>query len=538
MKTKTLFFAMLVSVLVFNAGVQAAEKEIRKPNIIFFITDDMLPHHFNFLDGTKRKILTPNIERLGEGGTVMLNQYTVSPLCTPSRYSCLMGRYPSRADNPWFKQVTEKTHGQTYVEFNTHIIKTDQNIARRLKDAGYVTGFVGKNHVVEVNGLKRAKDYDSSARLPENISFLKANHDHVCQGIREVGFDYVDRVYHNNPNFLGLYEVAVHNMDWITEGGINFIEQYHDRDKPMFLYFATTLPHGPTEAERAWNANPLISAVGYLDKAPAVQPARETIPERIKAAGLKVTDDACNMLWVDDALGALVDELEKVGELDNTVIFFFNDQWMESKGTVYQGGTHTPSIVWRKGGFPVGATCDALVNSIDFVPTILDVTQVPYKKTDFDGESFLPYLNGEKQDPGRILYFELGYGRGIIKGNWKYMEIRYPAAVANMTMEERKKLLDDWNANRIRKHMEIVTEDPSAGFSHLTAIPGGGHAEAKSTGTKHYPGYYDPDQLYDLSKDPREQKNLATDPEYKQKLEEMQRALRKVLDTLPGKFAL
>jgi len=538
MKTKTLFFAMLVSSLVFNAGVQAAEKEIRKPNIIFFITDDMLPHHFNFLDGTKRQILTPNIERLGEGGTVMLNQYTVSPLCTPSRYSCLMGRYPSRADNPWFKQVTEKTHGQTYVEFNTHIIKTDQNIARRLKDAGYVTGFVGKNHVVEVNGLKRAKDYDSSARLPENISFLKANHDHVCQGIREVGFDYVDRVYHNNPNFLGLYEVAVHNMDWITEGGINFIEQYHDRDKPMFLYFATTLPHGPTEAERAWNANPLISAVGYLDKAPDVQPARETIPERIKAAGLKVTDDACNMLWVDDALGALVDELEKVGELDNTVIFFFNDQWMESKGTVYQGGTHTPSIVWRKGGFPVGATCDALVNSIDFVPTILDVTQVSYKKTDFDGESFLPYLNGEKQDPGRILYFELGYGRGIIKGNWKYMEIRYPAAVANMTMEERKKLLDDWNANRIRKHMEIVTEDPSAGFSHLTAIPGGGHAEAKSTGTKHYPGYYDPDQLYELSKDPREQKNLAKDPEYKQKFEEMQRELRKVLDTLPGKFAL
>ncbi len=538
MKTKTLWFAMLVSALVLNAGVQAAEKEIRKPNIIFFITDDMLPHHFNFLDGTKRKILTPNIERLAEGGTVMLNQYTVSPLCTPSRYSCLMGRYPSRADNPWFKQTTEKTHGQTYVEFNTHIIKTDQNIARRLKDAGYVTGFVGKNHVVEVNGLKRAKDYDSSAKLPENISFLKANHDHVCQGIREVGFDYVDRVYHNNPDFLGLFEVAVHNMDWITEGGINFIEKYHDRDEPMFLYFATTLPHGPTEAKRAWNADPLLSAVGYLDQPVAVQPARETIPLRIKAAGLKVTDDACNMLWVDDALGALVDKLEEVGELDNTVIFFFNDQWMESKGTVYQGGTHTPSIVWRKGGFPVGATCDALVSSIDFVPTMLDVAELPYKKADFDGESFLPYLNGQKQDPGRILYFELGYGRGIIKGDWKYMEIRYPDEVANMTLEERKKLLDEWNADRLRKHMEIVTTDPNAGFSHLTAIPGGGHAEAKSTGTKHYPGYYDPDQLYDLSRDPREQKNLATDPEYKAKLEEMQRELRKELATLPGEFPL
>jgi arylsulfatase A-like enzyme len=325
-------------------------------------------------------------------------------------------------------------------------------------------------------------------------------------------------------------------MDWITEGGVNFIEQYHDRDEPFFLYFATTLPHGPTEAERAWNANPLISAVGYLDKAPSVQPARETIPKRIKAAGLDVTDDACNMLWVDDALGALVDELEKVGELDNTVIIFFNDQWMESKGTVYQGGTHTPSVVWRKGGFPVGSTCDALISSIDFAPTMCDLAQEPYQKSDFDGESFLPYLNGKEQDPGRILYFELGYGRGIIKGDWKYMEIRYPEEVANMSMEERKKLLDEWNADRLRKHMEIVTTDPSAGFSHLTAIPGGGHAEARSTGTKHYPGYYDPDQLYDLSKDPREQKNLAKDPEYKAKLEEMQRELRKELATLPGDF--
>ena len=539
MKSNALFFAALVSVLIWNSTAFGMAKTAdRQPNVIFFITDDMLPHHFNFLSGTERKILTPTIERLAEGGTVMLNQYTVSPLCTPSRYSCLMGRYPSRADNPFFLQTTQKNDGQTYVEFNTHVIESDKSIARLLKDAGYVTGFVGKNHVIEVQDLKRASDYDSSARLPENVSFLKANHDHVCQGIREVGFDYVDRVYHNNPDFLGLYEVAVHNMDWITEGGINFIDQYHDRDEPMFLYFATTLPHGPTEAKRAWNADPLLSAVGYLDKPVAVQPARGTIPERIKAAGLKVTDDACNMLWVDDALGALVDKLEEVGELDNTVIFFFNDQWMESKGTVYQGGVHTPSIVWRDGGFPVGATSDALINSIDFTPTILDVAQVPYKKIDFDGESFLPYLNGKQQDPGRILYFELGYGRGVIKGKWKYMEIRYPAEVANMTMDERKKLLDDWNANRIRKHMEIVTEDPAAGFSHLTAIPGGGHAEAKSTGTSHYPGYYDPNQLYDLSKDPREQKNLSTDPEHKQKLEEMQRELHKVLDALPGTFAL
>ena len=135
-----------------------------------------------------------------------------------------------------------------------------------------------------------------------------------------------------------------------------------------------------------------------------------------------------------------------------------------------------------------------------------------------------------------MLYFELGYARGIRKGNWKYMAIRYPEEVAGMTLEERKKVLDEWNAERRRRHRPIVTEDPSMPFSHLRALPGGGGAERKSTGV--YPGYFDTDQLYDLSKDSHEQNNLATDPEYKQKLEEMQREMRKILDKLPGDFVL
>ncbi len=522
---------LLCLLMVAHAGAE-------KPNIVFFITDDMQPQHFAFLPGAERKVLTPNIERLAKEGVVMLNQYTVSPLCTPSRFSVLSGRHPSRAENPFFQQATEKNGGQTYVEFNTHLLDNPSSLPRLLKRAGYMTGFVGKNHVIETEGVKRFPDIDASARDPQNAAQLKANHDQVCQAIREVGFDYADRIYHNNPDFLGLHEVAVHNMDWITAGGLDFIDRYHDRREPFFLYFATTLPHGPTEAKRAWNANPLLSAVGYLDRAPKVQPARATIPERIKAAGLKPTDDACNILWVDDALGALVKKLAETGELDNTIIFFFNDQWMESKGTVYQGGVHTPSIVWRKGGFPVGATCDALVNSTDFAPTLLDAAGASYTDAGFNGESFWPYLMGAKQHDGRVLYFELGYGRGVLKRNWKLVSVRYPEAVANMSLEERTRVLETWNAERRRKHMRIVTDDPTKPFSHLTPIPGGGDAESGSTGTAHYPGYYDPDQLYDISKDPGEQRNLANDPEYLDKLEEMRRELRAVLDTLPGRFPL
>ena len=134
------------------------------------------------------------------------------------------------------------------------------------------------------------------------------------------------------------------------------------------------------------------------------------------------------------------------------------------------------------------------------------------------------------------MYFELGYARAIRKGKWKYLAVRYPEHLSTMSDVERKRVLDEWNAERHRKHLEIVTEDPSEPFSHLTAIPGGGHAESNSTGS--YPGYFDADQLYDLSRDPKEQKNLANDPVYKEKLEEMQREMKKILETLPGEFTL
>ncbi|MGB0185254.1 MAG: hypothetical protein ACPF9Q_07445, partial [Opitutales bacterium] len=127
-----------------------------------------------------------------------------------------------------------------------------------------------------------------------------------------------------------------------------------------------------------------------------------------------------------------------------------------------------------------------------------------------------------------------GYARGIRIGDWKYMAIRYPEAIENMSLEERTAVLKEWNDNRRRRHLNIVTDDPTKPFSHLTAIPGGGDAEKYSTGS--YPAYFDRDQLYNLANDPNEQHNLANDPEYAAQLKKMQAALNAQLATLPGGF--
>ena len=505
----------------------------RPPNIIFFIADDMRSEMFNCLPEGQGKNWTPNMDRLAREGTLMMGQHVSSPVCTPSRYSCLTGRYASRAINDAFIQFTQKQQGQTVIQWNSFITEMDETLPRFLQKAGYKTGMVGKNHVVDVKNLYRFPSYDLDPKSSEIKQKLKDNSEKIKTAIRRIGFDYVSHVYHNNPNFIGLKALAVQNLDWITEGGIEFIDK--SGEQPFFLYFATTVPHSPTEPKRSWNADPLVTANGYLKVPPNVMPPRHTIPKRIREAGLEGKNRE-NLLWLDDSLGALIQRLEKHNLMDNTIIFFFNDHGQNAKGTIYQGGVHNPSIIWKKGGFPCGTICETHVSNIDFAPTILEMAGCGISGTRFDGHSFYPALQGSKKPIHEALYFELGFVRGIRQGRWKYIALRYPEYARKMTLEKRKELLEKYNEGRRFRNMVIVNTDPSKPFSHLEVLPGGGHAEFESTGK--YPGYYDADQLYDLSADPNEQNNLASHPDCQNKLNDMKQKLRKILNTLPGTFEL
>ncbi len=129
----------------------------------------------------------------------------------------------------------------------------------------------------------------------------------------------------------------------------------------------------------------------------------------------------------------------------------------------------------------------------------------------------------------------MGFTRAVIKGKWKYLALRYPKRAEQMSGDERAKVLSNFNARQREHDKRVITEDPTSPFSHISLIPGGGGAEAASTGK--YPGYYDADQLYDLSRDPGERTNLASDPDYAAELADMKQELMKYLSDLPGGFA-
>ncbi|PCK08956.1 MAG: hypothetical protein COA42_06350 [Alteromonadaceae bacterium] len=530
-----LLLCVFSSIEVTNASTSAGDKNT-KPNFIFFIADDMSPHMFNNLPQGKGKNLTPNLDRLISEGTFLSNLYVASPVCTPSRYNVLTGNYASRAENIQFLNSTKSNDGQTVIQWNSFISPgKEKTIGHHLGGLGYKTGFVGKNHVVEsVSQLveNEKPNLDADPRDPKIKALLEYRYEALQKNIKKSGFDFADSLYHNNPNWLGINALAHQNMDWFTDAGLRFIDTY--QKEPFFLYFATTLPHSPTDPEHSWKSDPRITAKGILEKAPNVQPSRDSLEMRVKEAGLEDTGQE-NLLWLDDALGALVDKLKSVGQLDNTIIVFFNDHGQNAKGTLYQGGIKSQAFVWRKSGFKCGAICDVPVSNIDFMATILELAsgENPTKGIS-DGYSFAPALEGKKYQPRESMYFELGYVRALIKGKYKYLAIRYPEYGKKMTLGGRKKLLEDYNNFRASFGSDAINHDHTLPFGHLEMIPGGGGAEFATYSKKS--GIFAPDQLYDLEVDPEELNNLADKPEYQTVLKELKKELVEYIDDLPGDF--
>ncbi len=552
---KMMLKLLLISLTLLTIG---CKKE--KPNFVFIIADDMYPDMFNNISDSLN--LTPALDRLVREGVWLDNMSVVSPVCTPSRYNVLTGNYACRSTNKATLNTSKKNDGQRVIQWNNFIVQgQEKTMGHYFQNLGYKTGFVGKNHVIESTaqiGEKAEPDLNADISAPKVKEGLIYRYKELQKDIKNCGFDYADGLYHNNPNWLGVKSLASHNMDWITEKGVEFIES--NKDVPFMLYFATTLPHGPVKPNQSWRADRRITPIGrikespdvlpkynceleevyqkQIDKYPGLEPTIRnyvSINERLKQE--KVTGRFKeNLLWLDDALNVLFKKLEIAGVLDNTIIVFFNDHGQELKGTLYEGGINSQAFIWKKGGFEIGNVLTAPVSNVDFLPTLLDLSGDAESLDDFDGYSFKAALNDEDYIERTFMYHELGYARALVKDGFKYYSVRYPKWAMNLSLEQRKDMLEKQNAFKRKFGRPILTGDPMAPFGQLVMIPGGDLVENKAYTT--VPHYSDPDQFYDLKNDPNELHNLIDDPRYVDKIKELKEELRKQLAELPGKYDL
>ena len=541
-----------------------ATKDKSKPNIIFIIADDMYPFMFNNIkdstDIESKPNLTPTIDRLIKEGVWLENMKVVSPLCTPSRYNCLTGNYASRASNRGFVNTTKRNSGQRVIQWNSFIFPgKEKTMGTYFQELGYKTGFVGKNHVIDSvtkTGITIKPDLNADPRNPEIAKILELRYTALQNDIKNSGFDYADALYHNNPDWSGIKALTSHNLDWITEKGLEFIE--NNKEEPFMLYFASTVPHGPKGPNKSWRSDRRITSKGILEESPNVLPQYEgvlseehnkminndpglessirnyvSIDERLKENQIEGKDRS-NLLWLDDSVNALFEKLEEVEALDNTIIVFFNDHGQELKGTLYEGGINSQAFIWKKGGFKVGNTLSTSVSNVDFLPTLLDLAGDVKNVKNFDGYSFKAALDGEKYQERTSMYFELGYARAIVKNDIKYYAVRYPKWALYLSYDERKEMIEKRNKEKRKFGRPLNTADPMAPFGHLVMIPGGENLEAQAF--KLMPHYSDLDQLYNLKSDPDERHSLINDPRYLEIYNELKEELRMELYKLSDNF--
>jgi arylsulfatase A len=478
-----------------------------KPNIVYLVVDDLERSDLGCYGGS---IPTPNIDRLAEEGARFTSCYAVSPVCTPSRFNLLTGRYASRSG--WLRENECPDTTQAFIRWNTNLEPGDPTLATQLK--GYETGYVGKWH----NGLPIMRHIPAVSEPldPELTEAYEVNYKTACEFVQDTaGFDEARAVYLTNIFWLPLSQrLMSHHQHWLTYEAVSYLKT-RKPELPFCLYMATTLPHVPSALE-AWKKDPRSTLLGYRDEHLDIQPSYENLKERVKAAGPFESKEQreifAAVIWLDDAVGRVVQELEETGLAENTIIVLVSDHERYPKMTCNMG--KTTLIVSGKGIKP--GVVDTLVSTVDIVPTILDLTGSKVDEGAFDGRSFRAALEGNPAEIQDSIYQEITYTRAVATKEWKYIAQRFPEEIqAKITPENRR----DYN-------QEGTTY--SVGDSNL--------ARVRYHSDKKFPGYYDDDQLYNLTKDPREQNNLASDPEYAAKLAEMQEKLRAYCQDLPHRF--
>ncbi|KAL3912812.1 MAG: hypothetical protein SGILL_006737 [Bacillariaceae sp.] len=340
---------------------------LARPNVIIIQPDD-LPFFDEFHPPAQRRgaqprsLHLPNIDRLRADGLEMTRAYTVSPACGTSRYSTITGRYPSRSS-----YMRRQGSRSVWIP-DVKLIDTDavpdgndcssSNVAQLFQANGYKTGMFGKWHLI-----------------PHEQPYSYAN---TQQAVRSCGFDTAEAVYWHNikPSWTG--ERFSHNLEYITKTAIDFMEEQLDEEQNFFMYFNPTAPwDGSNFYEALMDYSCKDTPAGRLSEEPIVpgmtegigcEPYRRSIVDR--AGGRHSA--TLGSIWVDDAVGALVQFLESKNQLNNTIIAFQSDHGLEGKFSLYEDGIRIMQFVHYPNEIPAGSSYKGLVATIDVAPTMAD----------------------------------------------------------------------------------------------------------------------------------------------------------------------
>jgi len=382
------------------------------------------------------EVQTPNVDRLAESGVKVTDFHATVPQCAPSRCSMTTGLYPQH-------------HGMMGIPggaFGWTLNEDVPHLAGRLSEGGYRTALFGIQHEVRPKHLK------------------------------DIGFDVVDEGSRPGPELGG--DVA------------SFIEEY-DREEPFYAQVGFFETHEPLDFgdSRPDDENG-VAVPNYLADEP------ETREYLAQFQGL--------LRQCDRGVGRILDALDDAGLRESTLVVFTSDHgipFSRAKGYLYDAGTGIPLLLrWPDGGLDGGRTTDLLASNVDFVPTLLDLVNLPVPD-DIDGRSFSSMLRSDKDSSNRT-HRDAVFGMFHDHRRWGF------GPDARSVRTDRYKLIRNFESGA---HFDLPID--------LSTIGRTGRASLKSDTRPMV-------ELYDLDEDPDEFDNRAEDPEYADIRETLENTLR------------
>lgn len=367
-----------------------APANARKPNIIFFLADDLAQGDLGCFG--QKLIQTPNLDRLAAEGTRYTQAYTGTSVCAPARTSLMtglhMGHAPVRANRGM------QPEGQFPLPADT------VTVAQLLKSAGYATACTGKwgMGMFDTTGSPLKKGFDH---------FFGYN----CQSHAH---SYFPKYLYNDSKRFEL-DGKTYSPDLILKDTLNWMREH--KDQPFFLYYAPTLPHGKYE----------IDDLGvYKDK---------PWTDQQKTYAAMVTR-------LDAHAGQLMALLKELKLDDNTLIMFSGDNgssfapaspigkfFQQANGLrgfkrgMYEGGLRQGAMARWPGVVPAGRVSDEPWAFWDFLPTAVELAGAKLPEGfHCDGLSLVSFLKGGSAPKREYFYWELHEAapiQAVRFGDWK-----------------------------------------------------------------------------------------------------------------------
>ncbi len=411
--------AALVSAMALSASMAAAQAEKPvvprrdAPNILFILADDARADAFGFAGN--RIIQTPALDRLAARGAVFENAHVTTAICVVSRASMFTGQH-GRAHGIW--NFSDPIGREPWEHSYPHLLRA----------AGYYTGMIGKFGVGGKPQDLPSHDFDFWRSRPGNLRYFeKDSPEHLTKRIGDQALEFLATVPEGKPWMLNIGFKAPHAQDRAPR---EFPPDSRDED----LYKDAAIPPQPTATAEAFEKLPAPVKTSEGRKRWQVRFANDDM-------ALATTRDIYRLITgMDREIGRILDELERRGMLENTLIIFtsdngfaLGDRGMSDKWYIYAEDVRVPLVIAppvREKRAASRIPCMAL--NIDYAQTMLDYAGVPAPGA-MQGRSLRPWIEGRAPADWRTeFYYEhrtlpkiIPPSEGVVGAKWKY--VRWPS---------------------------------------------------------------------------------------------------------------